>query len=572
MSYKISNMDSLPFTMMPISHSVEQIKKLWQRLSRPSERFDQFLSQYQQGLLAALLFVGAIGIALVLALELLLNRDTYTPISTEARLLSLGLIGLYYVLLRQGKLSIPVMVYSATAVIFAIALNSGTRITESLYFICFTLLVSCLFMTLRHTLVVIAVQVGGLLAISFSVSEGLRQALYQGPIPFYVVCASISILVVYDFKALFTDYLDRLTESETRYRMVSKLVSDYAFFVRFKPDGGMTFEWVTDALSQITGYNAEEVSFQTHQYFHPDDTDRLNADIEAVRRGEATSSEYRARTKAGEIRWLHISRQPLKDNASGQVIGYYGSVKDITERKASDEQKLELSLEQERVRSVIQFASAFSHYFRNVLSSIETNRHIIQRVLDSQLPPTVETHLQRISTNITRLHDQLDNMTIVSRLMTHPAQPVHLAKIVEAMLPTYQTRAMRKEITLSYEPNGQLPAVSAYMEDVSRVVDYLLTNAVQRTPPNGQVSVRAASSDKFVSLEVTDTGEAIPPDKLPYIFDFFYHASASNDIEQSGAALGLTIARMVAEHYGGTLTADSVIGQGNCFKFSLPLA
>ncbi len=555
--------------MMPISVSPARLKAYWQRLSRPSERFDQFIAAYQHGLLTGLLVVGSAAIVIVLLLELLLNRNSNTPISAEARLLSLGLVGLYYALLRAHRLSITGMVYSATAAIFAIALTSGGRVTEALYFLCFTVLVSCLFLPLRRTLTVIAIQGSSLVIVSFLVSEPLRQAFYKGPIAFYIVCALISILIVYDFKALFTEYLDRLAESEARYRMVSKLVSDYAFFVRFKPDGSMAYEWVTDAITQITGYSSDEVSFNPQHYYHPDDVARFAADIEAVRRGESKSGEYRLQTKTGEQRWVSISRQAVRDAATGQVVGYYGSVTDITERKATEEQKLELSLEEERVRSVIQFAGAFSHYFRNVLSSIETNRHIIQRAIRSQ-PEAVETYLGKISDNITRLHEQLDNITIISRLMTHPAQPVPLTQVLDALLPYYQNMARSKHVTLTYHPAEVPPPVCAYLEDVSRVIDYLLANAVHRTPSDGQITVCAAVSDDHVTLEVSDTGEAIPPDKLPYIFDFFYHASESSDLEQGSTALGLTIARMVAEHYSGSLTASSEPGHGNCFRFTLP--
>jgi PAS domain S-box-containing protein len=544
--------------------SLERFKHYWQRLFRSNPRFNQFIVEYQQGLMAALLAISGIAIVLTLLVELLLSRN----VSWQIWLLSLGLVGLYSVLLRQRRLSITGMVYSATAGIFAIAFSSPERTIQVLYFVCYLLLISCLFLPLQRTLSVIAVQLGGLLASAFFVAEGAQ--IYKGPLPFYMVCALISILVVYDFRALFTDYLDRLAESETRYRMVSKLVSDYAFFVRFKPDGGMSYEWVTDAITQITGYTPDEVSFNLSQYYHPDDAPRMKADLEAVRRGESNSGEYRIVTKTGDLRWLLIYRQAVKED--GQVVGYYGSVTDITERKATEQQRLELSLEQERVHSMIQFASAFSHSFRNVLSSIEANRHIIQRTLDSSMPPTVETHLGKISENISKLHSQLDNMTIVSRLMTHPAQPIQLAQVLETLIPHYRNLAQAKQVRLHYQPAAQLPLVSTHLEDARRVIDYLLKNAIQRTSPAGEVTVYTSVNERCVCLMVLDMGETIPPDKLTSIFDFFYHAGEMNDITQSGAALGLTLSRIVAEHYGGSLTTQSVVGQGNRFEFSLPIA
>ena len=140
-----------------------------------------------------------------------------------------------------------------------------------------------------------------------------------------------------------------LRESEERYRIISELISDYAYSFRVEPDGTLVSEWITDSFYRMTGYAPEEIDAQGQfALYHPDDAARAAADVGRVVAGEAGSAEYRVITKSGEVRWVAIDRKPVWDAAQRRVVHLYGVAQDITERKQSEE-RLRRSEEQYRL-------------------------------------------------------------------------------------------------------------------------------------------------------------------------------------------------------------------------------
>ncbi len=127
-----------------------------------------------------------------------------------------------------------------------------------------------------------------------------------------------------------------LRESETRYRIVSEMISDYAFSYCILPDGRLEHDWATDSFTKVTGYTIEEIQSSDHLY-HPDDRSVVKADLATVIAGQPTQTEYRIITKAGELRWLKLNRLPVWDEVEQRVVRVYGVAQDITERKLAEE-------------------------------------------------------------------------------------------------------------------------------------------------------------------------------------------------------------------------------------------
>jgi len=97
------------------------------------------------------------------------------------------------------------------------------------------------------------------------------------------------------------------------------------------------------------------------------------------------------------------------------------------------------------------------------------------------------------------------------------------------------------------------------------VIANLLANAIAHTPAGGSVRVSAVAANGGVTVSVTDTGEGIPADLLPRIFDRFVKTPGS-----SGSGLGLAIARDLVTAHGGKITAESTVGSGTTVHFTLP--
>jgi signal transduction histidine kinase len=105
------------------------------------------------------------------------------------------------------------------------------------------------------------------------------------------------------------------------------------------------------------------------------------------------------------------------------------------------------------------------------------------------------------------------------------------------------------------------------------VLANLVRNAARYTPEGGLVAVRAAArGSQFAVVSVEDTGAGISPDELEHIFERFYRADSSRDRASGGAGLGLAIVRELVTSMGGEVFAESVVGEGSRFSFTLVLS
>ena len=117
-----------------------------------------------------------------------------------------------------------------------------------------------------------------------------------------------------------------------------------------------------------------------------------------------------------------------------------------------------------------------------------------------------------------------------------------------------------------------MPPVEADATRIGQVLRNLLNNAMEFTPRGGEVSVTAYTRERFVDVEVHDTGPGIAPEHLPYVFERFYRVDPSRTRSTGGAGLGLTIVKSLVEAHGGRVWATSTPGAGSTFGFGLPCA
>jgi signal transduction histidine kinase len=114
--------------------------------------------------------------------------------------------------------------------------------------------------------------------------------------------------------------------------------------------------------------------------------------------------------------------------------------------------------------------------------------------------------------------------------------------------------------------------VLADRDKLIQVLTNLLSNAAKFTRQGGRVDVRAFVDDGVAVVEVEDTGMGIPPDQIEAIFERFRQVGDSLTAKPEGAGLGLPISREIVHQHRGSLTVRSVVGEGSCFRVTLPLA
>lgn len=131
----------------------------------------------------------------------------------------------------------------------------------------------------------------------------------------------------------------RLRESEERYRLISTVSSDYMFSSQLKSDGTLHLVWVAGAFERITGYTYEEYVARGGWVasLHPDDREQDARDLAQLRQNRDLITEIRTINKGGEVRWNRVRAHPLWDPENQRLVGIYGGVDDVTERRLADE-------------------------------------------------------------------------------------------------------------------------------------------------------------------------------------------------------------------------------------------
>jgi len=214
-----------------------------------------------------------------------------------------------------------------------------------------------------------------------------------------------------------------------------------------------------------------------------------------------------------------------------------------------------------------------SHEMRTPIATIDV---VLEGLDDGVLPAdaTTTATLRQQTARLARLASDIRDVSAAEegRLALHP-EPVPLADLLRAAAaaaaPAYQARGVRLEM-------GGVPdaVVAADRTRMGQVLDNLLRNAVQHTPPGGLVEVTAERADGGVRVCVRDNGAGIAADELPHVFERFYRGDTARRHDQgAGTGVGLAIARAIVEAHGGTLTAASDgPGRGAEFVVAWPAA
>ena len=151
-------------------------------------------------------------------------------------------------------------------------------------------------------------------------------------------------------------------------------------------------------------------------------------------------------------------------------------------------------------------------------------------------------------------------------------QPEDINKLIKEAVTSSQAKARAKGLKIAADLPKQLPLLNIDAYRIKQVLGNLLDNAIEHTGKGGKITVTASEQNEMVAISVTDTGEGIPAEDLPLIFERFYRVDKSRARTTGGSGLGLTIAKRLVEAHGGTITVTSEVGKGSCFTFTLPIA
>ncbi len=242
----------------------------------------------------------------------------------------------------------------------------------------------------------------------------------------------------------------------------------------------------------------------------------------------------------------------------------------------------DLHTERDRVAALLQsrreLIASVSHELRTPVATVRGYLDAVQNQV-VVLPEVVRQDLVVMERELLRLQHLIDDLFTLSQTeaggLSLRLQPVNIGDVVRRRVETYAPLAWQRErVDIVAEVAPELPQALADPDRLDQVLVNLLRNALRHTPPGGIVAVIASAQDNVVCIEVRDTGEGIPPEELPYIWERFYRGDAARaeDARQGiepGAGLGLALVKELVEAMEGKVSAISVVGEGSCFRVCL---
>jgi signal transduction histidine kinase len=218
-----------------------------------------------------------------------------------------------------------------------------------------------------------------------------------------------------------------------------------------------------------------------------------------------------------------------------------------------------------------------SHDLRTPLSSLQA---MIDALVDGVVtdPEEVERYLFQCQQELQRMNNLIDDLFQLAQVdaghLDLRFEPCTLSDLVSDAIGSFSPRMKSKQVDITGEVDPALDPVWIAPREISRVLHNLLENALRHTPPGGAIHVQGKLEDDRIHLAIQDSGEGIPPDDLPHVFERFYRGEKSRSragFQRGGAGLGLAIARGFVEAHGGRIWAESPADVGTTVHVVLPL-
>ncbi len=148
-------------------------------------------------------------------------------------------------------------------------------------------------------------------------------------------------------------------------------------------------------------------------------------------------------------------------------------------------------------------------------------------------------------------------------------EPCNMSKLIYEVIEGFRVKASEKDIYLNIELPDSLPMVLADREQLQRVLNNLLDNAIKYSSEGSEVVIRANEASEYVVCQVQNSGQGIKSKDLPHIFDPFFRGSRGQ-LKRTGAGLGLAIVKSIVEAHGGKVWVNSEPGEETTFTFTVP--
>lgn len=380
-------------------------------------------------------------------------------------------------------------------------------------------------------------------------------------------------------KFTFTDVTDfrnaetALRESEEQYAALMDRITDVIYHL----DREQEILFLNAAWPRLTGYSIEDsLGRSMLDFVHPADRAACLMAFQppAVSPPSPPSDiEIRLTNPDGSLCWVALRNQPVT-GANGSIIGNYGMMVNITDRKRSEETRALLTAKARTVELLMTLLRHLSHDLRTPLSVIRVTNYKLTRYWKQLQEQQLIESLAQTDSQVNRINAFLEEYSDLARLdidladfKTGPVGFIALVQDVVNGMPVDPSRPLHEWI-LDYDPVEIMIDGNPYW--LSKMVRHILDNAVQFSPNGGPITIHLHRQENEAILQVADTGIGINPDDLEHIFEPFFRADKARAMSTALAGLGLTFVQRITDAHHGRVEIETVLGQGTTIRLRLP--
>ncbi len=247
------------------------------------------------------------------------------------------------------------------------------------------------------------------------------------------------------------------------------------------------------------------------------------------------------------------------------IVGPQDQVKELAEAFNHTLGRLEQAFEMQG-----QFVADASHEIRTPLATMRTNLEVIQQDPNASIFDYKEMSLILVRT-VDRLERLSNDLLLLARGELEVSKaPVNLEVLLTEVIRDFDPLARENHVTINMDVQEKT-FVIADARLLSLAIGNLVDNGIRYNRTGGSVKITVNDIDQALTLDIQDTGEGIPLDELPRIFDRFYRVEKSRTRNRGGAGLGLAISDHIIKLHGGHINVTSNFNEGSCFSIWLPL-
>jgi two-component system, chemotaxis family, CheB/CheR fusion protein len=352
-----------------------------------------------------------------------------------------------------------------------------------------------------------------------------------------------------------------LWESEEQYRLIFASLRDYAIFMLDRE--GRIASWNSGAERVLKFTRNEAVGQPLSLIFGSEDrkAGMPARELQQAQKLKSITQEGWRMRKDG-IRFWGVGTLTALVDASGKFCGYVKILRDYTDHKLSEEALKQASrIAEEANKAKDNFLANVSHELRTPLGAIVLWINLLEEEgapVSRRVRETLDAIKKCADEQGKLIEDLVDTSRIVAGNFRLDFKEIQLGSVVQAAIESIRPYAIEKGLKIEGTLDSRIGIVNADPSRIQQVIWNLLNNAIKFTPTGGSVKVEVSRYDKNVEIRVTDTGQGISKEFLPYVFERFGQADqfAGGNLNK-GLGLGLSIAKQIVEMHGGTISAES---------------